>query len=309
MRSMASEASDVDPRHNAAGRPALQAAHISQDFRPNASAASTISRPGDRATKGWSPGEARVFHGSSGSISAVVEARPPPSPSSGVGGRAAPRSCEVATRARQASPWTDDTLIGAARDAATARSRDRDRCAADPDRVRPLRAPGVPGHGGVRRSRGGLAAHRPAARSSRRSPPRSVGGGSATARAARRAGAARAVRASRDRRRDDVPARPPAARRSSARANGAIAARAGQLRKRLRGAGYELHGNLLEVSPAATIAALCGTARRARLQARRRSVARRARMILEQLADLVVRAAEPDGARGRAAATITASTP
>jgi len=39
----------------------------------------------------------------------------------------------------------------------------------------------------------------------------------------------------------------------------AITARAGQLRKRLRGAGYQLHGNLLEVSPAATIAALCGT--------------------------------------------------
>ncbi len=42
-------------------------------------------------------------------------------------------------------------------------------------------------------------------------------------------------------------------------ANGAITARAGQLRRRLRGAGYQLHGNLLEVSPAATIAALCGT--------------------------------------------------
>jgi predicted nuclease with RNAse H fold len=40
--------------------------------------------------------------------------------------------------------------------------------------------------------------------------------------------------------------------------NGAIASRAMQLRRRLRGAGYELHGNLLEVSPAATIGALCG---------------------------------------------------
>lgn len=39
--------------------------------------------------------------------------------------------------------------------------------------------------------------------------------------------------------------------------HGAISARAGQLRRRLRGAGYELHENLLEVSPAATIAALC----------------------------------------------------
>jgi hypothetical protein len=41
-------------------------------------------------------------------------------------------------------------------------------------------------------------------------------------------------------------------------ANAQISARAHQLRKRLRGAGYQLHGNLLEVSPAATIAALCG---------------------------------------------------
>jgi len=41
-------------------------------------------------------------------------------------------------------------------------------------------------------------------------------------------------------------------------ANTMITARAGQLRRRLRGAGYQLHGNLLEVSPAATIAALCG---------------------------------------------------
>lgn len=41
-------------------------------------------------------------------------------------------------------------------------------------------------------------------------------------------------------------------------ANGAITARAGQLRRRLKGAGYQLHGNLLEVSPVATIAALCG---------------------------------------------------
>ncbi len=41
-------------------------------------------------------------------------------------------------------------------------------------------------------------------------------------------------------------------------ANSTITARANQLRKRLRGAGYQLHGNLLEVSPTATIAALCG---------------------------------------------------
>lgn len=41
-------------------------------------------------------------------------------------------------------------------------------------------------------------------------------------------------------------------------ANSMITARAGQLRRRLKGAGYTLHGNLLEVSPAATIGALCG---------------------------------------------------
>lgn len=41
-------------------------------------------------------------------------------------------------------------------------------------------------------------------------------------------------------------------------ASGAIAARAGQLRRRLRGVGFELHANLLEVSPAATVTALCG---------------------------------------------------
>jgi hypothetical protein len=41
-------------------------------------------------------------------------------------------------------------------------------------------------------------------------------------------------------------------------ANSTITARAGQLRRRLHGAGYRLHGNLLEVSPTATIAALCG---------------------------------------------------
>ncbi len=40
--------------------------------------------------------------------------------------------------------------------------------------------------------------------------------------------------------------------------NSAITARATHLRRRLHGAGYQLHGNLLEVSPAATIAALCG---------------------------------------------------
>lgn len=42
-------------------------------------------------------------------------------------------------------------------------------------------------------------------------------------------------------------------------ANSAVASRAAWLRKRLCGAGYELHHNLIEVSPAATITALCGS--------------------------------------------------
>jgi hypothetical protein len=41
--------------------------------------------------------------------------------------------------------------------------------------------------------------------------------------------------------------------------NGAIAARAGHLQRRLRSAGFERNQNLIEVSPAATVAALCDT--------------------------------------------------
>jgi predicted nuclease with RNAse H fold len=68
-------------------------------------------------------------------------------------------------------------------------------------------------------------------------------------------------------------------------ANSAISARAGQLKKRLRGAGYELHRNLLEVSPAATIAALCGT-RAARGYKHDADPWRTRAVILEQLHDL-----------------------
>jgi len=68
-------------------------------------------------------------------------------------------------------------------------------------------------------------------------------------------------------------------------ANSTITARAGQLKKRLRGAGYALHENLLEVSPAATIAALCGT-RAARGYKHDADPWRTRATILEQLEDL-----------------------
>ena len=66
---------------------------------------------------------------------------------------------------------------------------------------------------------------------------------------------------------------------------GAIAARASQLRRRLRGAGFELHANLIEVSPAATITALFG-ARAARGYKRDADPWRTRALILERLADL-----------------------
>jgi predicted RNase H-like nuclease len=64
--------------------------------------------------------------------------------------------------------------------------------------------------------------------------------------------------------------------------NGAIAARAGQLRRRLRGVGYQQHVNLIEVSPAATVAALCGV-RAARGYKRDADAWRTRAAILEQL--------------------------
>jgi predicted nuclease with RNAse H fold len=64
-----------------------------------------------------------------------------------------------------------------------------------------------------------------------------------------------------------------------------ITARASQLRRRLSGAGYQLHGNLLEVSPAATIAALCGV-REARGYKRDADPWRTRALVLEQFADL-----------------------
>ncbi|MEJ7601855.1 MAG: hypothetical protein WKG01_28415 [Kofleriaceae bacterium] len=81
--------------------------------------------------------------------------------------------------------------------------------------------------------------------------------------------------------------------------NGAIAARAGYLRRRLRTAGYVLHDNLIEVSPAATIAALCGL--RASRGYKRDADPWRTRADPRATRRPPLRAAEPDGARGRAA--------
>lgn len=67
--------------------------------------------------------------------------------------------------------------------------------------------------------------------------------------------------------------------------NSGIASRAAQLRRRLRGAGFELHRNLVEVSPAATITALCGE-RAARGYKRDADPWRTRAVILEQLGDL-----------------------
>ena len=111
-----------------------------------------------------------------------------------------------------------------------------------------------------------------------------VNGGHART-AADAASPARAVRAPRDRRRDDLPARPPAAVDARRGEQHRSRARASQLRRRLRGAGYQLHGNLLEVSPAATIAALCGP-RAARGYKRDADPWVTRAQVLEQLRDL-----------------------
>lgn len=68
-------------------------------------------------------------------------------------------------------------------------------------------------------------------------------------------------------------------------ANGTIASRAHHLRRRLRGAGFELHRNLIEVSPSATVAALCGS-RAGRGYKRDADPWRTRAVILERLHDL-----------------------
>jgi hypothetical protein len=67
-------------------------------------------------------------------------------------------------------------------------------------------------------------------------------------------------------------------------ANGTIAARASQLKRRMKGAGFTLHENLIEVSPAATVAALCGV-RAARGYKRDADPWRTRAMVLEKLSD------------------------
>jgi predicted RNase H-like nuclease len=68
-------------------------------------------------------------------------------------------------------------------------------------------------------------------------------------------------------------------------ATGQVAARAGHLRRRLLRAGFALHQNLLEVSPAATIAALFDR-RRARGYKRDADTWQTRAMMIESLADL-----------------------
>lgn len=66
---------------------------------------------------------------------------------------------------------------------------------------------------------------------------------------------------------------------------GAIAARGVHLRKRLRSAGYVLHDNLIEVSPQATVRALCGE-KNARGYKRDADPWRTRAIVLEQLGDI-----------------------
>ncbi|MFN0245908.1 MAG: DUF429 domain-containing protein [Kofleriaceae bacterium] len=67
-------------------------------------------------------------------------------------------------------------------------------------------------------------------------------------------------------------------------ANGTIAARANQLKRRMKGVGFTLHENLLEVSPAATVAALCGV-RASRGYKRDADPWRTRAVVLEKLSD------------------------
>jgi predicted nuclease with RNAse H fold len=197
--------------------------------------------------------------GGRGKTTAVAEIRSVPSAPGAPGREASAQVVEVATRSARSTrpPWTDETLIErllAASPEATAIAIDAPLTQAACGRCERPVCPGMeacPEPAVVWLRTEGRAMVRQAS---------SVAVG-APARAARDAHAAQARLAPYAHRATDVVltyGRGLLPVSALGAVHGAIAARAGQLRRRLRGAGYELHRNLVEVSPAATIAALCG---------------------------------------------------
>jgi len=194
--------------------------------------------------------------GGRGKTTVIAEIRSATSSTSSGPGPAVAEVVEVATRsARQ--PWTDETLVdrlAAAPSASTVIAIDAPLTQAACNRCERPVCPGMeacpePAVVWLRTEGRALV---------RRSSSIAVGGGTRPARAAHGAQARLAPYAHRA---TDVVltyGRGLLPVSSLGAVNGAISARAGQLRRRLRGAGYELHRNLVEVSPAATVAALCG---------------------------------------------------